>query len=77
MDVFATRSTFRPNPISLSAAKLERIVTDRGRVVQYLMCVDLLMETSSLEVSYGHEDHRGNSRELLELQIQRIPEADS
>ncbi len=47
--VFATRSTFRPNPIGLSVARLERIETDNG-VRLYLAGADLLDGTPILDI---------------------------
>jgi tRNA (adenine37-N6)-methyltransferase len=50
LGVFATRSTFRPNPVGLSAVKLERITTRQGQVVLYLQGVDLLDRTPVLDI---------------------------
>jgi tRNA-Thr(GGU) m(6)t(6)A37 methyltransferase TsaA len=50
LGVFATRSTFRPNPIGLSAVKLERIATDHGKVVLHLAGVDVLDGTPVLDI---------------------------
>lgn len=50
LGVFATRSGFRPNPIGLSAVKLEGIATDRGRVVLHLAGVDVLDGTPVLDI---------------------------
>ncbi len=50
LGVFATRSTFRPNPIGLSAVKLERITTRQGRVILHLQGVDLLDGTPVLDI---------------------------
>jgi tRNA-Thr(GGU) m(6)t(6)A37 methyltransferase TsaA len=50
LGVFAARSTFRPNPIGLSAVKLERITTGQGQVVLHLQGVDLLDETPVLDI---------------------------
>ncbi len=50
LGVFATRSTFRPNPIGLSAVKLERIAIHRGRVTLHLAGVDLLDGTPVLDI---------------------------
>lgn len=50
LGVFATRSTFRPNPIGLSAVALERIATGRGRVALHLAGVDLLDGTPVLDI---------------------------
>lgn len=50
MGVFATRSTFRPNPIGLSAVILERIEIDAGRVVLHLAGVDVLDGTPVLDI---------------------------
>lgn len=48
--VFATRSTFRPNPIGLSAARLERVAIGRSGVVLHLSGVDLLDGTPVLDI---------------------------
>lgn len=50
LGVFATRSTFRPNPIGLSAVILERIVIHRGQVTLHLAGVDLLDGTPVLDI---------------------------
>lgn len=50
LGVFATRSTFRPNPLGLSAVRLERISTERGHVVLHLAGVDVLDGTPVLDV---------------------------
>lgn len=50
LGVFATRSTFRPNPIGLSAVKLERITTRLGQAVLHLQGVDLLDGTPVLDI---------------------------
>lgn len=48
--VFATRSPFRPNPIGLSAVRLERIAIDGERVVLHLAGVDFLDGTPVLDI---------------------------
>ncbi len=50
LGVFATRSTFRPNPIGLSAVKLKSIAVHRGQVVLHLSGVDLLDGTPILDI---------------------------
>lgn len=50
LGVFATRSPFRPNPIGLSAVKLERITVRQGRAVLHLVGVDLLDGTPVLDL---------------------------
>ncbi len=50
LGVFATRSPFRPNPIGLSAVRLERITTERGSVVLHLAGVDVLDGTPVLDI---------------------------
>lgn len=50
LGVFATRSTFRPNPIGLSAVRLEGIDTIQGRVALRLAGVDLLDGTPILDI---------------------------
>jgi hypothetical protein len=50
MGVFATRSNFRPNPLGLSAVKLDRIVTDDRRPRLELSGVDLLDGTPVLDI---------------------------
>ena len=48
--VFATRSNFRPNPIGLSAVKLENIVTRGPDIRLELSGVDLLDGTPVLDI---------------------------
>ena len=50
LGVFATRSPFRPNPIGLSAVKLERIAIHQGQAVLHLAGVDLLEGTPVLDI---------------------------
>jgi len=50
MGVLATRSPFRPNPIGLSAVKLEKIETDSGKVVLTVSGADLLDQTPVLDI---------------------------
>jgi len=50
LGVFATRSTYRPNPIGLSVVELERVVTEKGSVVLYLKGADLLDQTPVLDI---------------------------
>ena len=50
LGVFATRSPFRPNPIGLSAVRLERIECHQGQVTLHLAGVDLLDGTPVLDV---------------------------
>ncbi len=48
--VFASRAPFRPNPIGLSVVRLERVVTDGGRVTLDLSGVDLMDGTPVLDI---------------------------
>jgi len=48
--VFASRSTFRPNPIGLSVVELENIELQKSRVVLHLRGCDLLDETPILDI---------------------------
>ena len=48
--VFATRSTFRPNPIGLSVVKLERIETNGQQVTLHLSGLDLIEGTPILDI---------------------------
>ena len=48
--VFATRATFRPNPIGLSVVRLERIETRAGQAVLHLSGVDLLDGTPVVDI---------------------------
>ncbi len=50
LGVFATRSTFRPNPIGLTAAKLDHIAVRQGQVTLHLAGVDLLDGTPVLDI---------------------------
>jgi len=48
--VFATRSPFRPNPIGLSAVRLERIENRDGRLLLHLRGADLVDGTPVLDI---------------------------
>lgn len=48
--VFATRSTFRPNPIGLSVVQLERIEREQGKLLLHLRGADLLDGTPVLDI---------------------------
>ncbi len=49
--VFASRSTFRPNPVGLSVVKLLNIeINDAGKVILHLGGCDLLDETPVLDI---------------------------
>ncbi|MDS4028931.1 MAG: tRNA (N6-threonylcarbamoyladenosine(37)-N6)-methyltransferase TrmO [Candidatus Contendobacter sp.] len=50
LGVFATRSTFRPNPIGLTVVKLDHIAVRRGQVALHLAGVDLLDGTPVLDI---------------------------
>ena len=50
LGVFATRSPFRPNPIGLSAVKLDGIAVRQGQVMLHLAGVDLLDGTPVLDI---------------------------
>ena len=50
LGVFATRSTYRPNPIGLSVVGLEKISVEGGSVVLHLNGVDLLDGTPVLDI---------------------------
>ncbi|MBK7982295.1 MAG: tRNA (N6-threonylcarbamoyladenosine(37)-N6)-methyltransferase TrmO [Candidatus Competibacteraceae bacterium] len=50
LGVFATRSTFRPNPLGLSAVRLERVTIERGSVILHLAGIDLLDGTPVLDL---------------------------
>ncbi len=50
LGVFATRSTFRPNPIGLSAVTLDHITVRPGQVALHLAGVDLLDGTPVLDI---------------------------
>lgn len=48
--VFATRSTFRPNPIGMSVVALEEVVREGGRLMLRLKGIDLLDGTPVLDI---------------------------
>lgn len=48
--VFATRATFRPNPIGLSVVKLEGVVRKNGQLVLLISGLDLLDGTPILDI---------------------------
>lgn len=50
LGVFATRSTFRPNPIGLSVAKLEGITTRNNQCQLHLSGIDLVDGTPILDI---------------------------
>ncbi|MCB1776211.1 MAG: tRNA (N6-threonylcarbamoyladenosine(37)-N6)-methyltransferase TrmO [Candidatus Competibacteraceae bacterium] len=50
LGVFATRSPFRPNPLGLSAVRLEKIVMGSGGITLHLAGVDLLDGTPVLDI---------------------------
>ncbi len=50
LGVFATRATYRPNPLGLSVVALERVETVRGRVTLHLAGIDLVEGTPVLDV---------------------------
>ncbi len=50
LGVFATRSTFRPNPIGQSVVKLDGIRQSRGRLVLQISGIDLLDQTPVLDI---------------------------
>lgn len=50
LGVFATRSTFRPNPLGLSVVALDGIGSHAGRVLLHLSGVDLLDGTPVLDI---------------------------
>lgn len=50
MGVFATRTTFRPNPIGMSVVKLERIENRNGKPVLHLSGIDILDGTPVIDI---------------------------
>lgn len=48
--VFATRATFRPNPIGLSVVKLEKVQRENGKIILHLSGIDLLDRTPVLDI---------------------------
>ena len=50
MGVFATRSPFRPNPLGMSAVRLERIARENGRLNLHLLGGDFLEGTPVIDV---------------------------
>lgn len=48
--VFATRSTFRPNPIGLSVVKLDEVITQGNQIKLKISGFDLLDETPVLDI---------------------------
>ncbi len=50
MGVFATRSTFRPNPIGLSCVKLDQVETTDGVVKLHVSGLDLMDGTPILDI---------------------------
>ncbi|RKS85709.1 tRNA-Thr(GGU) m(6)t(6)A37 methyltransferase TsaA [Orbus hercynius] len=50
MGVFASRSTFRPNPIGLSAVELQDICIDKDRIILQLGSVDIVDNTPIIDI---------------------------
>ncbi|MEH6473741.1 MAG: tRNA (N6-threonylcarbamoyladenosine(37)-N6)-methyltransferase TrmO [Halopseudomonas sp.] len=50
MGVFATRATFRPNPIGMSVVKLDRIENRNGTPVLHLSGIDILDGTPVVDI---------------------------
>lgn len=50
MGVFATRSTFRPNPIGMSVVKLERVETTKQKTVLHISGTDILDGTPVIDI---------------------------
>ncbi|MEH6652386.1 MAG: tRNA (N6-threonylcarbamoyladenosine(37)-N6)-methyltransferase TrmO [Motiliproteus sp.] len=50
MGVFATRATFRPNPVGMSVVKLERIENRSGTPVLHLSGIDILDGTPVIDI---------------------------
>ena len=50
LGVFATRSTFRPNPLGLSVAKLERVEIKNNQCIIHLSGIDLVDSTPILDI---------------------------
>lgn len=50
MGVFATRSTFRPNPIGMSLVELKNIRTEKGEVILELGSLDLVDGTPVVDI---------------------------
>ena len=48
--VFASRSSFRPNPVGLSVVKLNKICTDNGKVSLHVSGADLLDGTPVIDI---------------------------
>lgn len=48
--VFASRSPFRPNPVGLSAVKLEQIETKNGKVLLRISGIDILDQTPVIDI---------------------------
>ncbi len=50
LGVFATRSTFRPNPIGMSVVKLDRVVQQGSHVILHINELDLLDGTPIVDI---------------------------
>ncbi len=50
LGVFASRATFRPNPVGLSVVELERVEREKGKVRLHLKGIDLVDGTPVLDV---------------------------
>lgn len=84
--VFASRSTFRPNPIGLSAVELHDIVIKNGQVILKLGSVDIVDQTPIIDIkpyipysdSYPSADGGyANVRPNTQLSVNFTPLADA
>ena len=86
MGVFATRSTFRPNPIGMSAVKLERIEEVAGKPLLHLSGVDILDGTPVIDIkpylpysdslAEAHNEYAPDKQELsLPLDFSELAES--
>lgn len=48
--IFASRSTFRPNPIGLSAVELQDIVIDKQKIILKLGSIDIIDQTPIIDI---------------------------
>jgi tRNA-Thr(GGU) m(6)t(6)A37 methyltransferase TsaA len=85
LGVFATRSTFRPNPLGLSVAKLESIETKNNQCILHLSGIDLVDNTPVLDIKpyIPYADSLPTAQAgyaieapLADMQVEYTPEAE-
>lgn len=91
LGVFATRSTFRPNPVGLSAVKLESISQENNQIYINVSGIDLIDNTPIIDIkpyitysdsipnatsSYAQDKQKGFDKVEIAPEIEAILEQD-